>query len=204
MPSTERPAENLQDICRQIDDAKKEYDNLEMKKGESLRDFEYRVKRHSDKLLSLKVAEKVQRQLLEQGARDAEADLKKKLLIFEEPSPFRIRGWRNINILFPGGNEIPIVSRFFATNKTRSQKGKGFYPGLALLGISERISPATLGLLAKSAAAPGSIRDAQAALIDQGTDVSVTRISTAVRAAALQARSLRANDSSLETLEIQG
>jgi hypothetical protein len=73
-----------------------------------------------------------------------------------------------------------------------------------LPGISERISPATLGLLAKSAAAPGSMRDAQAALIDQGIDVSVTRISTAVRAAALQARSLRANDSSLETLEIQG
>jgi hypothetical protein len=78
MTSTERPTENLQDICRQIDDAKKEYDNLEMKKGEPLRDFEYRVKRHSDKLLSLKVAEKVQRQLLEQGAREAGEELKKK------------------------------------------------------------------------------------------------------------------------------
>ena len=33
-----------------------------MKRGEALRDFEYCVKRHSDKLLSLKVAEKVQRQ----------------------------------------------------------------------------------------------------------------------------------------------
>jgi len=51
---------------------------LEMKRGESLRDFEYRVKRHSDKLLSLKVAEQVQRQLLEQDARDAEEQLKKK------------------------------------------------------------------------------------------------------------------------------
>jgi hypothetical protein len=78
MTSTDRPAENLQDICRQIDDAKKEYDNPEMKKGEPLRDIEYRVKRHSDKLLSLKVAEKVQRQLLEQGAREAGEELKKK------------------------------------------------------------------------------------------------------------------------------
>jgi hypothetical protein len=46
------------------------------------------------------------------------------------------------------------------------------------------------------------MRDAQVALSDHGIDVSVTRISTAIRAAALQARSLRANDPSLKTLEI--
>jgi hypothetical protein len=45
---------------------------------ESLRDFEYRVKRHSDKILSLKVAEKVQQQLIDQAAREAEAELLKK------------------------------------------------------------------------------------------------------------------------------
>ncbi len=78
MPSNERRNENLEDIRRRIDEAKRQYDALDMKPGESLRDFEYRVKRHSDKLLSLKVAEKVQRQLLEQDARDAEEQLKKK------------------------------------------------------------------------------------------------------------------------------
>jgi len=84
MSNTDRPEENLQEIRRQIDDAKREYDALDMKPGESLRDFEYRVKRHSDgatsattPLLSLKVAEKVQCQLLEQDARDAEEQLKK-------------------------------------------------------------------------------------------------------------------------------
>ena len=85
MSETARPEVNLQDIRRQIDDAKRQYDALDMKPGESLRDFEYRVKRHSDgatsaiiPLLSLKVAEKVQGQLLEQDARDAEEQLKKK------------------------------------------------------------------------------------------------------------------------------
>lgn len=125
-------------------------------------------------------------------------------MIFEEKSPFRIRGWRNVSVLFLGGNEIRIVSRFFAKNKKRSEKGKGFHPGLALFGVSERISPATLDLLAKSAAALGSLRDAQTALADQGVKVSVTRITTAVRAVALQARCLRTNDQSLRTLEIQG
>jgi len=74
----DRPKENLQDLRRQLDAATRELNSLEMKRGESLRDFEYRVKRHSDKLLSLKVAEQVQRQLLEQDARDAEEQLKKK------------------------------------------------------------------------------------------------------------------------------
>ena len=74
----DHPKENLQDIRRQLDEATRELNSLEMKRGESLRDFEYRVKRHSDKLLSLKVAEQVQRQLIEQDARDAEEQLKKK------------------------------------------------------------------------------------------------------------------------------
>jgi hypothetical protein len=50
-----------------------------MRPKESLRDFEYRVKRHSDKLLSLKVAEKVQQEQIEQEARAAEELLKKKI-----------------------------------------------------------------------------------------------------------------------------
>ena len=80
MTSTERPNENLQDIRRQLDEAKRNLDALEMNSNESLRDFEYRVKKHSDKILSLKVAEQIQRQLIEQDARDAEEQLKKKTL----------------------------------------------------------------------------------------------------------------------------
>ena len=85
-------------------------------------------------------------------------------MTYEKKSPFRIRGWRSTNVLFLGGHEYPIVSRFFAKNKARSEKGKGFYPGLVLLGISERMSPAILDLLAKSAAALGSMSDAQGSL----------------------------------------
>jgi len=125
-------------------------------------------------------------------------------VIYEEKSPFRIKGWRDIHVLFLGGDEIRIVSRFFARNKKRVKKGKGFHPGLALFGIAERLSPATLDLLAKNAAALGSLHDAQTALADQGIDVSITRISTAVRAVALKAKSLRTNDPTVRTLEIRG
>jgi hypothetical protein len=79
MSRTERPQANLQHIQVQLAEATKELNNLKMQPKESLRDFEYRVKRHSDKLLALKVAEQVQQQLLEQDARDAEAELKKTL-----------------------------------------------------------------------------------------------------------------------------
>ena len=109
-----------------------------------------------------------------------------------------------MNVLFLGGNEVPILSRFFAQSQTRLVKGKGFYPGLALLGIAERQSPAVLDLLAKSAAALGSFQDAKDSLADHGIPVSITRISTAVRAVACQARTLRTKDLSLRTLELQG
>jgi len=72
------------------------------------------------------------------------------------------------------------------------------------LGISECLSPATVDLLAQSATALGSFRDAQCALDAQGIHVSLTRISTAVRVTAFAARTLRKDDPSLKTLEIQG
>ena len=77
-PRQNRPEDNLQEIRRQLEAAKKEIDALKMRRGESLRDFEYRVKRYSGKLLSLKVAEQVQQQLVDQHAREAEEELKKK------------------------------------------------------------------------------------------------------------------------------
>ena len=78
MFSTKRPEDNLADIRRQLDEAQRTFNTLEMNPKESLRDFEYRVKRHSDQLLSLKVAEKVQQEQVEQDARKAEEELKKK------------------------------------------------------------------------------------------------------------------------------
>jgi hypothetical protein len=201
---SQRPEANLHEIRRQFDEAQLALDTLKIQPHESLRDFEYRVKKCSDNLLSLKVAEQVQLRLLEQDAREAEEQLRKKNLNYEPESPYQIRGWRPIRILFLGGYEMTIISRFFARNKKRSEKGKGYHPGLVLLGISEQISPAMLEGLAKSAAALGSMRDAQTALADQGINVSLTRISTAVRAVALKARCLRKNDESIRTLELQG
>jgi len=78
MFSTNRPEENLQNIRRQLDDEQRTLNTLKMRPRESLRDFEYRVKRHSDKILSLKVAEQVQQQQIDQEAREAEEQLKKK------------------------------------------------------------------------------------------------------------------------------
>lgn len=80
MPPSPRPEENLQDIRRQLETAQRTLSNLTMGLRESLYDFEHRVKRHSDKVLSLKVAEQVQQQQIEQEAREAEGALKKKSL----------------------------------------------------------------------------------------------------------------------------
>jgi len=77
---TVSPQANLTALRRQLAEAQRQFNALEMRPNESLRDFEYRVKRHSDKILSLKVAEQVQQQQIEQEAREAEERLKKKIL----------------------------------------------------------------------------------------------------------------------------
>ena len=77
MSHTERPENNLQHIQQQLETAQKEFAALKMQPKESLRNFEYRVKRLSDKILALKVAEQVQKKQIEQGAREAEEQLKK-------------------------------------------------------------------------------------------------------------------------------
>ena len=79
MTSTDQAHDNLTALRRQLDEVQRQFNALEMRPNESLRDFEYRVKRHSDKILSLKVAEQVQLQQLEQEAREAEEILKKKI-----------------------------------------------------------------------------------------------------------------------------
>ena len=78
MNSNEAPQENLQLIRQQLVDATQELNNLKMRRGESFRDFEYRTKELSDKVLSLKLAEQLQQQQIEQHIRAVEAELLKK------------------------------------------------------------------------------------------------------------------------------
>jgi hypothetical protein len=77
-PSSSRPEANLKEIRRQLDEALQEFNSLDMRPGASLCDFEYRVKQCSDKIASLKIAEKLQLQLINQSAREAETELQKK------------------------------------------------------------------------------------------------------------------------------
>ena len=48
MTSTDHAHDNLTDICRQLDEAQRQFNALEMRPRESLRDFEYRVKSLTD------------------------------------------------------------------------------------------------------------------------------------------------------------
>jgi len=67
---------NLSALRLQLSAAQREFNTLSLQPGESLFDFEHRVKRHSDKLLSLKIAEQVQQEQIEQSARFAEEEKK--------------------------------------------------------------------------------------------------------------------------------
>ena len=75
-PST-LATDNLQKIRLQLAKATESLNNLKMKADESLRDFEHRVKSHSDEVMSLKIAEQVQQQQIEQEAVEAQEEVKK-------------------------------------------------------------------------------------------------------------------------------
>src|SRR5215469_3090359 len=65
MPTTERPQENLDAIRQELAKATCELNNLKMGRKESLYDFEYRVKRHSDRILSLNMPKKTYKKVSE-------------------------------------------------------------------------------------------------------------------------------------------
>ena len=65
MNNNDAPQANLQLIRQQLVDATQELNNLKMRRGEPFRDFEYRTKELSDKVLSLKLAEQLQQRQIE-------------------------------------------------------------------------------------------------------------------------------------------
>ena len=77
MTNSAKANDNLEEIREQLEKAIENLNNLKLEAGEKLRDFEQRVKNHSDKVLSLKIAEQVQQQQLEKEAGEAQEQVKK-------------------------------------------------------------------------------------------------------------------------------
>ena len=77
-----------------------------------------------------------------------------------------------------GGQQVVIKTSYFSCNESTARRGKGLYPGLLLLGIHHRCSPALADRVAQLSAAMASFEEAQEQLKHEGIHLSVKTITT--------------------------
>ncbi len=85
-------------------------------------------------------------------------------------------GYRPVTIYFLGGVAIEVMARYWCRSQAASEKGKGSYFGLMLLGVYDRCTPALASEIAQLAAALSSFEDAQARLRQMGVEMSIRQI----------------------------
>ena len=93
-------------------------------------------------------------------------------------SPKRMKdfGYRPASVQFLGGITITLMARYWSRSEAASQKGKGCFFGLTMLGVCDRCSPTLASEVAQLAAALNSFEEAQARLEQTGVHMSTERI----------------------------
>ena len=90
----------------------------------------------------------------------------------------RDQGIRPVTLRLTGGQQVVIKTSYFSCNDYTARRGKGLYPGLLLLGVHHRCTPALADRVAQLSAAMASFEEAQEQLRHQGIHLSVKTITT--------------------------
>ena len=88
----------------------------------------------------------------------------------------RDQGIRPVTLRLTGGQQVVVKTNYFSCNEHTARRGKGLYPGLLLLGIHHRCTPALADRVAQLSAAMASFEEAQEQLRYQGIHLSVITI----------------------------
>jgi hypothetical protein len=96
------------------------------------------------------------------------------------PHKFRSHGVRSKTVELPGGVTVTLHITYYHRSadpaRVRQKSGRGLYPALMLLGISDGFTPAVRSRMAKSAALLGSFEEAAEMLAGEGLVVTVNRL----------------------------
>ncbi len=90
----------------------------------------------------------------------------------------RDQGIRPGTLRLTGGQQVVVNTSYFSRNECTARRGKGLYPGLLLLGIHHRCTPALADRVAQLSAAMASFEEAETQLTHEGIHVSVKTITT--------------------------
>jgi len=137
----------------------------------------------TDRLQALAIALELQRALAGPALHEQERTLAK-----ASPKKMKDFGYRPVTVQFLGGVEVVLMARYWCRSQARSEKGKGSYFGLVLLGVCDRTTPALASEVAQLAAALSSFEDAQARLRQMGVAMSIRRIASVAYHFAQRAR----------------
>ena len=125
----------------------------------------------TDRLQALAAALQLQRALANPTLHEQERKTAK-----ASPRKMKDFGYRPVTVRFLGGLAIEVMARYWSRSQAASEKGKGSYFGLMLLGVYDRCTPALASEIAQLAAALSSFEDARARLRQMGIEMSIRQI----------------------------
>lgn len=155
----------------------------------SLEEYEQSWHSQARELSDLMTARQVQKVL------DSD-EFKEEVRQFVALQPGRLKnfGGRAVKVRFIGGTVITLWVSYYA-RKCDEKKRKGLYPGLCLLGIHERCSPALASQISLTSAALGSLQEAQHMLANCGCKLNIKTLRTIVKRFSVRARLAQAQES---------
>ncbi len=156
----------IQEILRELERVRDREDSLT--NGLEVEEIEQEIVKLTDKLASLMMARKVQQSL--DRVEMKEERLK---LVKSYPKKLKGQGPREVEIRFSRGEAVPIKTSYYsqAGKKRGKKKRPGLYPGLILLGIYERCSPALISEVSKLSVALSSFEEVEQVLRDRGFEI---------------------------------
>ncbi len=136
--------------------------------GVEVEEIEQEIVKLTDQLASLMIAQKVQQSLDRDEIKEEGLKLAKSY-----PKKMKSQGPREVKVRFSRGEAVAIKTGYYsqAGKKRGKKKRAGLYPGLILLGIHERCSPALVSEVSKLSVALSSFEEVEQVLADRGFEI---------------------------------
>lgn len=133
--------------------------------SEELEGYEQAVREHTNRLCGLVVGHRIEYSLESEQLQEAQRGLVKAF-----PHKLKNKGKETVRIRTTTGMVVEIVASYFTRTSERRGKRRwpGLYPGLQLLGIHDRCTPALAAEVSLLAAMLGSLQEASKVLAEQG------------------------------------
>jgi hypothetical protein len=163
----------IQEIKTRIDDF--QYSPTLVQTPEELESVEQEIGKLVDTLHGLLVG-----QILQSSLNTDVLHTEERKLIKHWPKPMRNEGKETVNVRTYRGVIVPIKLTYYRRKikRRRSKRYPGVYPGLVLLGIHERCTPALSSEISMLVSALSSLEETQKILLEWGLDFNTKTLRT--------------------------